>query len=198
MASESRYGLWLKKGLTLRDRFKTKPAVQRDIDESLLQTKLERGSLQQKIRLKYYPSIEVDFDRLYAGTYRGTKADLINKLFEMGYRNNPTSYVEITDNFGPDDASFAKHIVEEDIGFPHLNVERPLGILPIWNRRKIQTHVTIYVEGDEIHMLAHQEVSAPLQPVRHLTISESDAEIGIREFREDWFDQFGEKLPTPL
>jgi hypothetical protein len=194
----SRYDLWIKKGLTLTDRLNAVPAVDRDIDPGLTEKKINRGGFQQQLRLKYYPSIKVDFDSLYAGTFRGSKEELVNKLFDMGYRNNPTSYVEVTDEFGPDDGSFAKHKVEEDVGFPHLNIDRPLGILPIWNRVKHQTQVVIYVDGEEIHMLAHEETSAPLQPMRHLTIQQTDAVIGIRELREDWFDQFDTKLPAPL
>lgn len=189
---------WLSKGLTATARLQTEPAVDKDIDEDLLQTKLNRGSFQQRIRLEYYPSIEVDTSTLYAGTFYGSKEELVGKLFQMGYRNNPTAYVEVTDRFGPDDGSFAKHKVEEDVGFPHANIDRPLGILPVWNRVKSQTHATVYVDGDKVHILAHQEVSAPLQPVRHLSVSDSNARIGIREFKEDWFDEFGERLSTSL
>jgi len=190
----SRLKLWREKGLTLTDRFKTKSAVDRDIEPALLQEKLQRGDLAQEARLKYYPSIEVSFDALYAGTFRGSKRELEQRMFDMGYRNNPTAYVEITDRLGPDDGSYAQQIIKEDTDFPHLNIDRPINDVPVWNRIKLQNHATIFKEG----ILAHQETSAWLQPARHLTVSEANARIGIREFRDSWFDEFGESLPEPL
>jgi len=194
----NRLDLWADKGLTLTDRLKTKPAVNRDIEPAVLEQKLQRGDLLQKIRLRRYPSIEVDFDTLYAGTYRGSLDELEQKLFQIGYRNNATSYVEVTQRLGPDDGSYSRQIIKEDSKFPHLNIDRPLGMIPIYNRVKLQNHITTFVDGDVIHILAHREISAWLQPLRHLAISEGDAEIGIREFRQSWRDEFGESLPQPL
>jgi len=194
----SKLDLWQDKGLTITDRLKTEPAINRDIDEAVLQEKLKRGDLAQEARLKYYPSIEVDFDNLYAGTFRGSRRELQQKMFDMGFRNNPTSYVEVTDEFGPDEGSFAQVIVKEDTEFPHLNVDRILGSIPLWNRVKLQNHVAIFKDGEVFHILAHQETSAWLQPLRHLTVSEANARIGIREFRDAWFDEFKEELPSPL
>lgn len=198
MANKSRLELWADRGFSLTDRLKTKPAVKRDIDPAILDEKLRRGSIVQQARLKRYPSIEVDFDELYAGTFRGSRLELKRRLFDMGFRNNPTAYVEITDKFGPDDGSFAQHIIKEDTDFPHLKIDRPLGSLPLWNRVKLQNHIALYEQRDVIHILAHQEASAWLQPARHLAVSEANAEIGIREFRESWMDEFGEELPQPL
>jgi len=198
MTNKSRIELWTDKGLTITDRLKTKPAIERDIEPALLEQKLQRGDLLQKIRLRRYPSIEVDFNELYAGTYRGSLDELEQKLFQIGYRNNPSSYVEVTDKLGPDDSSYLRLIIKEDTEFPHLNIDRPLGMIPLYNRVKLQNHITTFVDGDVVHILAHQEASAWLQPLRHLTVSEGKAEIGIREFRQAWKDQFGEELPQPL
>lgn len=190
--------LWLDKGFTLTDRLDTKPAVQRDIDQDILDEKLQRGDILQEIRLRRYPSIEVELDRLYAGSFRGTLDELEQKLFDMGYRNNPTAYVESTDELGPDDGSYAQQIIKEDSELPNLNVERPFGMIPLYSRLKLQNHIATFVDDEFIHILSHQEISAWLQPIRHLTISEGDGEIGIREFRQSWSDEFNEELPTPL
>lgn len=188
---------WLSKGFTATARLQTEPAIDKDIDEEVINRKLERGGFLQNARLRRYPSIEVNFSNLYAGTFRGSLQELTQKMFEMGYRNQPTAYVEVTDKFGPDDGSFAKHTIEEDTDFPHLNIGRPFGNVPIWNRVKLQDHVAVFVEGDEIHLLAHREPSAWLQPARHLAVDPNE-DIGIREFRLDWQDEFDESLPTPL
>lgn len=193
-----RISSWLEKGLTARARLLVDPAVQRDIDEQVLEQKLQRGDLTQRIRLRRYPSIEVDFDTLYAGTYRGSLDELEQKLFEIGYRNNPTAYVEVTDRLGPDDGSYARQIIKEDSEFPHLPVDRPLNMVPLYNRLKLQNHVTTFVDEDRVHILAHQETSAWIQPGRHLSVSEGDAKIGIREFRQAWDDEFGVSIPKPL
>lgn len=198
MADKSRLELWADKGFTLTDRIKSRPALKRDIEPAVLEEKLQRGDILQEIRLKRYPSIEVDFDTLYAGTFRGSLQELEQKLFNMGYRNNPTSYVEVTDRLGPDDGSYSQQIIKEDTEFPHLNIGRPVNMVPLYNRLKLQNHVTTFIDGDVVHILAHQETSAWLQPARHLTVSEGDAEIGIREFRQAWSDEFGESLPQPL
>jgi len=198
MSDKSRFELWADKGLTLTDRLETAPAVKRDIDPAIMEQSIQRGDLLQEIRLKRYPSIEVSFDNLYAGTYRGTLDELEQKLFEIGYRNNATAYVEITDKLGPDDGSYSQQIVKESGEFPNLQISRPFGMIPLYNRVKLQNHITTFVDGDVVHILAHQETSAWLQPLRHLTVSEGDANIGIREFRQAWKDQFEEELPQPL
>lgn len=193
--------LWKEKGLTLNDRLQTKPAVRRDgIEESTLERKKERGDIAQNIRLRFYPSIRVDFGDLYAGTFEGTLQEFEDEVFDIGYRNNPTAYVEITERFGPDDGSYARQVVTEDEEFPYLGIGRPLGHITYWNRIKLQNHITVYAEPEKkwVHILAHREASAWLQPARHLTVSEGDAKIGIEEFRQRWEREKGTPIPSPL
>lgn len=199
--NKSKAEMWAEKGLTLSDRLGHPPAAQREpVDSSTLDDKLERGDLAQRLRLMYYPSINIDFNKMYAGSYKGSLEDLEEKLFSAGYRNNPTAYVEITDEFGPDDGSYARQRITESQEFPYLGVGRPFGLVTWWNRIKEQVHVTAYVEEDSnwIHLAAHMEASAWLQPVRHVTVSDASARLGIREFSEAWKDEHGEELAKPL
>lgn len=201
MVDKSKAELWKDKGLTLRDRLGKPPAVRRDgVDEEQLNKSMVRGDLSQHLRLKFYPSIEVEFDKLYAGSYDGTLVELEHKLFEMGYRNNPTAYVEVTEQFGPDDGSYCRQRVVEDDEFPYLGIGRPFGLVTWWNRLKVQVHAATFVDEarDLVHILAHWEASAWLQPIRHVTVSKADGVVGTREFRERWFDEFDEQLPQPL
>jgi hypothetical protein len=198
---KSRAELWADKGLTATDRVSHPPAIQRDsISQSTLDRKIERGDISQKLRLRYYPSIEIKFDNMYAGSFKGSLDELEEKLFAAGYRNNPTAYVEISDEYGPDDGSYARQRITESQEFPYLGRGRPFGVVTWWNRVKEQVHVTAFVEEDSdwIHLLAHMESSAWLQPVRHVTVSEGNAEIGVREFREAWRDEHGEALVQRL
>lgn len=198
---KSKLELWAEKGLTARDRLNHPPAARRSgVSQDTLERKLGRGDLSQELRLKYYPSIEVEFQELYAGSYKGTLEELEEMLFAAGYRNNPTAYVEITERFGPDDGSYARQRITESQEFPYLGAGRPFGVVTWWNRIKEQVHVTAFVEEDSdwIHLAAHMEASAWLQPVRHVTVSEASARLGIREFREAWLDEHEEELATPL
>lgn len=199
--NKSKAELWADKGLTLTDRVNHPPASQRDgVSESVLENSKERGDLSQKLRLKYYPSIEVELDNLYAGSFKGSLDELEEKLFSAGFRNNSTAYVEVTERFGPDDGSYARQRITESQEFPYLGVGRPFGIVTWWNRVKKQVHVTVYVDEDSdwIHLAAHLEASAWLQPVRHITVSEGSARLGIREFNEAWKDEHKKELAKPL
>lgn len=201
MPDTNKFNLWKQKGLTLTDRVGHPPAVERDgISEEDLEESLERGDLAQKARLRFYPSIEVEFDELYTGSVSLDFEQLEEKLFDMGYRNNPTAYVEVTDKFGPDDGSYARQRIVEDDDFPYLGFSRPFGLVTWWNRLKLQVHATVFIDEnrDLIHILSHWEASAWFQPVRHLTVSEASARIGKREFRERWLDEHGEELPKPM
>lgn len=198
---KSKLQLWKDKGLTLTDRLSAPRAVSRpDIDTSVLDRKIERGDISQELRLKYYPSIEIPFSDMYAGSYSGSLDELEDKLFSMGFRNNPTAYVEITDEFGPDDGSYARQVITEDQEFPYLGLSRPFGLVTWWNRVKEQVHIAVFIDDskDLIHISAHFEASAWLQPARHLTVSTPSSRIGVREFRQSWFDEFDEELDKPL
>lgn len=196
MSDESRIELWADKGLTITDRLETTPAVKRDIDQSLLDQKLQRGDLLQRIRLRRYPSIEVDFDTLYAGSVQGDIDDAKQKLFEIGFRNGPLAYVEVTEKFGPDDGSLWLNIIRETGSFPNVPLNNFVG----FRRIKDQIHISIFRDEkrDMVHVLAHREKSAALQPLRHLTISQGDAERGVRDFRDVWVDTFNNNVSTPL
>lgn len=202
MTSKNRIELWRDKGLTLTDRLELQTAQQRTESE-VFNRKVERGDISQELRLKYYPSIAVDrveFSKMYAGSIDGDLEKAEDLLFEMGFRNNPTAYVEVTDQFGPDDGSYARQFITEDSEFPYLGVSRPLGVVAWWNRIKLQYHVAVFVDTqrDMVHILCHREPSAWLQPARHISISEGNAEIGVRDFRDFWKDEFGEGIERPL
>lgn len=202
-AEETNLELWKKKGLTLTDRLDVPTASGRsNVPQEVLDRKYERGDVVQQARLKFYPSIDISdkFASFYAGSFNGTREELEDRLFKIGYRNNPTAYVEVSERFGPDDGSFARNRITESQEFPYLGVGRPFGIVTWWNRVKEQVHVTYFIdeEMDLIHLAAHIEASAWLQPARHLTVSEGDGHIGVREFRQDWKDEYDEELDTVL
>lgn len=191
-----KWGLWRssKRGFTTRfNKNRLRPAADRpDIDDIIVSRKLERGGNLQKARLRFYPSIDVDYGKLFAGKMEGTLEEADELLLQMGYRNNPTSYVEVTDEHGPDDGSYARQIVTEAGG----GIDTP-SILPspsVFRRVKRQIHVTVYQVNDEVHFLAHDEISAWLQPVRHVIVGDTESRIGVRDFRDDWFDEFDEEL----
>lgn len=188
--------LWFDPSKAPRARFSDElkdPVLDRDdISEIALQTSLERGSRLQKLRLRYYPSIDIDYGRMYAGTVDGDLDKAIDKVNRLGYRNNPTAYVEVTEEYGPDDGSYARQIVTETgvrFNRPHISTYPT-----IFRRQKRQIHITLYETENGTDILAHEERSAWLQPMRHVGMNDSDIRIGVREFREDWYDQFGEEL----
>ena len=172
----------------------SRPAVKRDkVPDVLTTTKLKRGDTTQKLRLKHYPSIDVDFDLLYAGEIEGDLDTAEDLLIEMGFRNNPTAYVEVTDQYGPDDGSYSKQYIEEDAGrieLPHIT-----GQPALWRRLKQQIHVTVFQINSTVAFLAHKETSAWLQPARHVWNNEVSARVGVRDFRDEWYDEFERELP---
>jgi len=192
---ESKIELWKKKGLTLRDRLNADPPATsvESISQDLLDQKLERGDILQELRLKYYPTIDLTEkkDDYYVGSFSGTLEELEDMLFSIGYRNNPTAYVEVMDGLGPDDGSYARVEVTESQEFPYLGIGRPFGIVTWWNRIKEQNHLTTFVEDDYVHVFVHKEASAWLQPIRHLTVSEG-SDIGGEEFSLRWEEKYDE------
>jgi hypothetical protein len=184
-----------KRGLKSRFTDDVKKSVddRSDVAQSRVKEKKKRGDAAQKLRLRYYPSIDVDRDKLFAGRIDGELDDARNRLLEMGFRNNPTAYVEVTEEYGPDDGSYSLQYVTEDatrFDIPRL-VQQPT----LFKRIKRQIHVTIYGVGDRVEFLTHEEMSAWLQPARHVVKGDATAEIGVRNFRDEWFDEFGEELP---
>lgn len=194
---KSKIEMWKQKGLTLRDRLNAgPPAAKRDsISAETLDEKTQRGDIAQELRLKYYPSINLTDkkENYYAGTFKGSLSELEDLLFDIGYRNNPTSYVEIIDGLGPDDGSYARVEITESQQFPYLGIGRPFGLVNWWNRIKEQNHLTTFVDEDneQVHVFVHKEASAWLQPIRHVTVSEGD-DIGSDEFLLRWNDKYDE------
>lgn len=169
------------------------PALERDdLASPLVRQKLKRGKLLQRMRLQYYPTIDVERDNLFAGYIEGTLDDAKERLHEMGYRNNPTAYVEVTDEHGPDDGSFARQYITETSASQRRPIlhNRPT----IFRREKQQIHVCIFSTDDRVEFLAHDESSAWLQPARHIAVSAGNARIGVRDFRDDWYDEYEEEL----
>lgn len=166
-----------------------------DVSQSNLSTKIDRGDRVQKARLKFYPSIEIDFKSLYAGSINGGLRQAEKKLYDMGFRNGPLAYVEITDEYGPDDGSYWKQKITETGKFPFIDNR-----ISAFRRVKDQIHTCIFVdEGDNmVHFTAHREQSSLLQPARHLYVGEGEGYRGVRGFRAVWYDTFGEALPAPL
>lgn len=168
------------------------PPRQRDLDQTLIDEKVERGDLLQKARLRRYPSIDVDYDRLFAGKIEGDIDDGKKALRSIGFRNNPTAYVEVTEEHGPDEGSYSRQIVTETgrrFDLPVLTDR-----VTFLHRLKEQIHVTIYQVEDEVHFLAHRERSAWLQPGRHIVDGDVSARRGVRDFRDVWFDETGSEL----
>lgn len=198
---QSKIELWREKGLTLQNRLGHPPAANREsVDEDVLSEKITRGDIVQEIRLRFYPSVELDFNTFYAGSIDSDLDEVESMLFEVGFRNNPTAYVEITEKFGPDDGSYSRQFITEDDEFPYLGIGRPIGVVTWWNRLKLQYHITTFVDEDRdlTHLVCHREASAWLQPARHITVSEGEGRIGVRDFRNFWKDEFGEELRAPL
>lgn len=191
--------LWRESSKGLKSRLNTnikEPALDRsDVRTSLVQQKVERGDRLQEARLRRYPSIDVDLDKVYAGSIEGDLNDAKELVMEAGFRNGPLAYVEVTDQFGPDDGSYWLHIITETGKLPFI--ENRAGL---FRRVKDQIHVVNWLDEDRgmVHFGAHREQSALLQPARHVTINDANARRGVRDFRNKWFDTFGEELPTPL
>lgn len=188
--------LWrdAEKGFKTRFNAKVKDsAVERaDVPDVLVQTKIKRGDRLQQARLRFYPSIDVDREKLFAGRMDGDISDAEDRLVAMGYRNNPTAYVEVTDKNGPDDGSYSRNFITETGGrfdIPRVNQQPSL-----FRRVKRQIHVTLYDVPDGVEFLAHEEQSAWLQPARHVVANDAEAEVGVRDFRDNWWDEFGEEL----
>ncbi|EGQ44204.1 MAG: hypothetical protein J07AB43_02630 [Candidatus Nanosalina sp. J07AB43] len=192
---QSKIEMWREKGLTLRSRLNADPPpVDRDdIPQSTLQNKIERGDVIQELRLRFYPSIGLTERKndYYAGSFRGSIDEFEDKAYSIGYRNNPTAYVEIIDGLGPDDGSYARIEITESQEFPYLGFDRPFGIVTWWNRVKEQNHLTTFIDEEEdlVHIFVHKEASAWLQPIRHATVSEGD-NIGAKEFTLRWEDNY--------
>lgn len=191
--------LWRESSKGFKSRFKEQakePVLSRnDVQTSLVQQKIQRGDLVQQLRLQYYPSIDVEFGRVYAGSIEGSFEETKDTLMEMGFRNGPLAYVEVTERFGPDDGSFWLHIITETGKFPYI--ENRLGL---FRRVKDQVHIVVWQdeEMEMCHLGAHREQSAMLQPARHVAINDSNAVRGIRDLRNKYEDETGEELPRPL
>lgn len=189
--------LWLSRKRGVKSRIfsdtKRPAAVRDDIPAILTQKKLERGDALQKARLRYYPSIDVSKPMLFAGEIEGSIEDAEDRLINLGFRNNPTAYVEITEEHGPDDGSYSLQLISETGG--RYDIPRITNQPSYWKRTKRQIHVTLYDVNEKVLFLAHEEVSAWLQPARHVVAGDATARIGVRDFRDIWFDQFGEELP---
>lgn len=198
----NKYRLWSDSDKGLKTiRRANPPAVNReDIPDILKQSSLDtasnlptRGEVAQEARLRRYPSIDVDKEQLFAGKIEGDINDARDKLFRLGYRNNPTAYVEVTEENGPDDGSYARQIITDESVSAGRNYITNFPTL--FQRAKRQIHVCIWKVEDEVLFLAHEEKSAWLQPMLHLAIPDVSARIGVRDFRNDWYDEFGEELP---
>lgn len=191
--------LWRESTKGLKSQFtshvKDPPLKRSDVRTTLVQEKMQRGDRVQKLRLRFYPSIDMDFDRVYAGSIEGDLDDAKQLLMEAGFRNGPLAYVEVTEEFGPDDGSYWLHIITETGKIPRIDNR-----LGLFRRIKDQIHVVTWLDEDRgmVHLGAHREQSAPLQPARHAVVNMADARRGIRDFRNKWSDEFGEELPQPL
>lgn len=189
--------LWRSSKRGVKSRLKEgvkKPALKRDdVPDVLASAKMKRGDNLQRARLKYYPSIDVDRDKLYAGEIDGDLEDARDMLLDIGFRNNPTAYVEVTEENGPDDGSYAKQFVTETGG--RADIPAITNQPALWKRAKRQIHVVLFDVGDKVEFLAHEEISAWLQPARHVVEGDATASIGVRDFRDEWYDEHGEELP---
>ena len=192
----AKFKLWRESSLGVKSRFKSdvnSPVSSLDsVDNREVKKSIRRGDKVQQARLKYYPSINVDFAGLHAGHIDGDADDAEELLFEVGFRNGPLAYVEVTDQYGPDDGSYWLTVVRET-GQLSMVENRTRA----FRRVKDQIHVTIYDQSNQdglTHFLAHREPSAVLQPARHSTHDSADAARGVRDFRDIWYDTFGEEL----
>lgn len=194
-----KFGLWRESSRGIKSRLHKdtkEPVLDRsDVRTSEVMDKIERGDFVQEQRLKRYPSIDIDFDRVYAGSIEGDLDEAQEILMRAGFRNGPLAYVEVTDEFGADDGSYWLHIITESGKFPYI--ENRAGF---FRRIKDQVHVVVWRDDERemVHFGAHREKSALLQPARHVGISEADASRGIRDLRNKIEDEFDKQLPRPL
>lgn len=198
MATPIRNKLFLwrssRRGIKSRISDDVKPAPLRrdDIPDVLSANKLKRGDQLQRLRLKYYPSIDVEKEKLYAGEIQGDLGDAEEALLQLGFRNNPTAYVEVTEEHGPDDGSYSRQEITEDGG--RTDIPRISQQPSFWKRLKTQLHITVYQLQERVIFLCHKEASAWLQPARHVWKNDATARIGVRDFRDIWFDEYNEEL----
>lgn len=191
--------LWRESSKGIKSRLNTDiqpPALDRDdVLTSLTKEKMQRGGRLQRWRLENYPSIDVDFADVYAGSIEGDKDDAQEFLMELGFRNGPFAYVEVTEEFGPDDGSYWLHTITETGKFPYI--ENRLGL---FRRVKDQVHVAVWEDVDRgmVHFGAHREQSALLQPARHVAVGDSQIERGVEDFRNKVKHEMGAELPRPL
>lgn len=190
--------LWRESTAGFKSRFHSEvnpPVLKRDdIVDAKIKRSVDRGGRLQKLRLRFYPSIDVDRDKLFAGRIdMASVEDVEEMLVKLGFRNNPTAYVEVTDEHGPDDGSYSRTFITETAG--RFDVPKPVQVPSIYKRKKEQLHVVLYELEDGVEILAHEERSAWLQPARHVVKNDASARIGVRDFRDIWFDNFGEELP---
>lgn len=189
--------LWRESGKGLKTRLddRIQPSVvdRPGVSSVEVQGAIERGDFAQRARLNHYPSIDVSREQLFAGRIDGDLEEARERLFQLGYRNNPTAYVEVTEETGPDDGSYARqYVTETGVG---KGREYLSNYPTLWRRLKRQIHVCIWDVGDGVEFLAHDEKSAWLQPMLHVAITDVKARRGVQEFRLDWYDEFGEELP---
>lgn len=163
-----------------------------DISDVLVNTKIKRGDRLQEARLKFAPSIDVDGDKVFAGRIEGSIDDAAERLRDLGFRANPTAYVEVTEENGPDDGSFSKLLVTETTG--PINRPRLLPNPGIYRRVKDQIHIVLWDTNEGVEFGAHREQHAWLQPTRHLVANDASYRIGVRDFRDIWLDEFEEEL----
>lgn len=195
-AAIDKFRLWRQEGTGLKSRFDSEllaPAIDRDdISSLIVNNKIDRGDQLQELRLRYYPSINVDRAKLFAGMIPGDLQDAEDALLEMGFRNNPTAYVEVTEQHGPDDGSYARVEVTETgarFNIPQFAIHPSL-----YKRMKRQLHATIYEVDNGVIFLLHDERAAWLQPMRHVFINDVSARVGVRDFRDLWYDTFQQEL----
>lgn len=168
------------------------PILQRaDIDPQVLATKWNRGDVVQRLRYRLYPSIDIDPLASYAGHNPEPRLETVNRLYRLGFRNNPTAYVEVAGPRGPDDGSYARQNITEHAIIPQI--QGPLGLLP-FGRVKRQIHIVTYDTATGVDLFAHEERSAWLQPLRHGLLNDANYRIGVRDLRDTWADTFH----TPL
>lgn len=195
--SLEKFKLWRETGKGFKTRLSgdlEPPVVTRDdVATATIEPSISRGDAAQKLRLRYYPSIDVDRDELFAGYIEGDLEEAEERLFSLGYRNNPTAYVEVTEENGPDDGSYARqYVTEAQVG---RGREHLTNFPTFWKRIKRQIHVCLWEVEDRVEFLAHDEKSAWLQPMLHVKIPDVKARRGVQEFRMDWYEEFDEELP---
>jgi len=182
------------KGLTSRFSSELEDSIPErdDISDIKLEQKLDRGGLLQRARLKRYPSINVEHGNVYAGRIDGDLEEATDRLQALGFRNNPTAYVEVSERNGPDDGSYSKVLVTESSNRlnPPMVTIRP----SLFRRVKDQIHVVVWETSDGVEFGAHRERHAWLQPARHVAMNDSDKRVGVRDFRDMWYDTFESEL----